>query len=195
MGEGKDHTASTVWQTVVPASLRANIIQAFHTSPRNAHYGDLQTYTQIKEHYTRNAMYSEVREFTKHCEICSRFGLRPDKAKRKYHLQCDTPGEHWVIDMVHLPKSKSGHQWLLTMVDVCSRWGIATPMKDMGHEEVALQVLEEWARVGVHVAPKRVTHDGGNEFKSRFEDMCHVMQKQRHISISDRPEGHGIIER
>ena len=100
-----------------------------------------------------------------------------------------------MIDMVHLPKYKSGHQWLLTMVDVCSRWGIATPMKDMGHEEVALQVLEEWARVGVHVAPKIITHDGGNEFKSRFEDMCHVMQKQRHISISDRPEGHGIIER
>ena len=40
-----------------------------------------------------------------------------------------------------------------------------------------------------------ITHDGGSEFKSRFEDMCHVLQKERHISISDRPEGHGIIER
>ena len=25
--------------------------------------------------------------------------------------------------------------------------------------------------------------------------MCHILQKERHISISDRPEGHGIIER
>ena len=97
--------------------------------------------------------------------------------------------------MVHLPKSKSGHEWLLTRIDVHSRWATARPLKDMGHEEVAHTVMEEWAHLGVHIQPKMITHDGGNEFKSRFEDMCHILQKECHISISDRPEGHGIIER
>ena len=67
-----------------------------------------------------------------------------------------------------------------------------------GHEEVARTVMEEWARVGVHIQPKMITHGGGNEFKSRFEDTCHIivlLQKERHISISDRPEGHSVIER
>ena len=185
-----------MWQTLVPSNMKAQIIQAFHTSTRNAHYGDLKTFTQIREHYTWNGMFSDVREFVQQCEICSRFGARPVKAKRKYHIRSDEPGEHWVINMVHLPKAKSGHQWLLTMIDVCSRWAaIARPMADMGHKEVAQTVMEEWAHVGVHIHPQRVTHDGGNEFKSRFEDMCHVLQKERHVSISDRPEGHGIIER
>ena len=88
------------------------------------------------------------------------------------------------------------------MIDVHSRWAIARPLQDMGHEEVACTVMEEWARVGVHnvILPKIITHDvhdGGNEFNSRFEDMalCHILQKEHHISISDRPEGHSIIER
>ena len=62
--KGKGQTASTVWQTVVPSCLRANTIQEFHTSLRNAYYGDLKTYTQIREHYTWNAMYSKVQECT-----------------------------------------------------------------------------------------------------------------------------------
>ena len=40
-----------------------------------------------------------------------------------------------------------------------------------------------------------MTHDGGGEFKARFEDMCHLLKKERHVSIGDQPEGHGMIER
>ena len=105
--KGKGKAAVTVWQTVVPAKLRANVMQAFHTSGRNLHYGDLKTFTHIREHYILwNAMFKDVRTFVWQCEVCSRFGTRPDKAKRKYHVRNGHPGEHWVVDMVHLPKSK-----------------------------------------------------------------------------------------
>ena len=45
--KGKGKAAITVWQTVGTANLRANLIQAFHTSERNSHYGDLKTFTHI----------------------------------------------------------------------------------------------------------------------------------------------------
>ena len=84
--EGKGKAAVTVWQTVVPTKLRANVIQAFHTSGRNSHYGDLKTFTHIREHYVWNAMFTDVRTFVRQCEVCSRFEARPAKAKRKYHV-------------------------------------------------------------------------------------------------------------
>ena len=92
--KGKGRTAVTVWQTIVPSNMKAQIIQAFHTSTRNAHYGDLKTFTQIREHYIWNGMFSDVQAFVQQCEICSRFGARPAKAKRKYHIRSDEPGEH-----------------------------------------------------------------------------------------------------
>ena len=61
--KGKGKAAVTVWQTVVPAKLRANVIQAFHTSSRNSHYGDLKMFTHIREHYVWNAMSTDVRTF------------------------------------------------------------------------------------------------------------------------------------
>ena len=38
---------------------------------------------------------------------------------------------------------------------------------------------------------------GGGEFKARFQDMYHLLNKERHVYIGDQPEGHihGMIER
>ena len=70
--KGKGKTAVTVWQTIVPSNMKAQIIQAFHTSTRNAHYGDLKTFTQIREHYTWNGMFSDVRASSKNRQHASR---------------------------------------------------------------------------------------------------------------------------
>ena len=112
MREREGKAAVTVWQTVVPAKSWANIIQALHTSGRNSQYGDLKTFTHIQEKHIWNAMFTDVRTFVQQCEVCIRFGACPAKAKRKYHVRNDRyhPGKHWVVDMVHLPKSKSGHE-------------------------------------------------------------------------------------
>ena len=83
-----------------------------------------------------------------------------------------------MIDMVHMPKARSGHEWLFTMVDVCSRWAIARPVTTIKHEEIARIAIEEWGKVGMHIKVKKVTHDGGNEFKKRFEDICHLIQAE-----------------
>ena len=75
---------------------------------------------------------------------------------------------------------------LLTINDVCSRWAIARPVSNIQHQEMARLIMEEWAKVGVHIVPKKVTHDGGGECKARFEDMCHLLKKERHVAINSR---------
>ena len=195
--KGQGRRAETVWQTVVPTALQVQVLRAYHTSARNSHYGALRTFAQMREKFIWGRMFGDTHKFVSECEVCQRFGARPSKEQRKHHLRCDTPGEHWVVDVVHTVRAKSGHEWILTMIDVCSRWAIARPMKkeEFKNEEIARIISEELSKTGVHIVPKRITHDGGSEFKKRFEDTCHVLQRLRHISIGDRPEGYGIIER
>ena len=195
--KGQGRRAETIWQTVAPAALQTQIVRAYHTSTRNAHYGALRTFAQIRERYTWGRLFSDTREFVLQCEICQRHGARPSKQQFQHHLRSNIPGDHWVTDVVHLPKSKAGHEWLLTMIDVCSRWAIARPLRkeEFKNEEIARIMHEELSKTGVHINPRLITHDGGAEFKKRFEDVCHVLQRVRHVSIGDRPEGHGIIER
>ena len=77
--EAKGNKQQTQWQTVVPKSLQPQIIQAYHSSKRNAHYGDLKTFAQLREKYTWGSAFSDVRKFVLQCEICQRFGPRPSK--------------------------------------------------------------------------------------------------------------------
>ena len=68
-------------------------------------------------------------------------------------------------------------------------------MKELNSETTALQILQNWGKVGVGFRPRKITHDGGAEFKSLFEDMCAVLMMHRHVSMHDRPAGHGLVEK
>ena len=159
-GKGRHSRLSVVWQTVAPKSLRPQIIQAYHTSLRNSHYGhgELKTFAQIRESDICPSAFGDVRKSVLQCEQCQRFGARPAKAARQWSIECSTPGEHWMVDVVHMPKPKSGNEWMLTMIDVCSRWAVARPVSNIQHQEMARVIMEEWAKVGVHIVPRKVAH-------------------------------------
>ena len=94
-----------------------------------------------------------------------------------------------------MPEAEDGKKWMLTAVDVCTRWAFVQPMNALDSQEAAQIVLENWGKVVVFFNPRWATHDGGAEFKGIFGDMCAVLKVERHVSLHDRPAGHGIIER
>lgn len=100
-------------------------------------------------------------------------------------------GDWWVMDVVH----HVGDVYILTMIDVCSRWAIATILPELNAITVARAVQAEWGKAGVHFRPRIVSHDGGPEFKKEVEDTMALLVEHRHISTRNRPEGHGLIER
>ena len=55
--------------------------------------------------------------------------------------------------------------------------------------------MQNWRKVGVHVKPTKVTSGGGSEFKGKVNEILTVLQKNHHVSLHDRPAGHGAIER
>ena len=61
--KGKAQHAKTQWQLVVPHHLQAQVIQGYHSSKRNAHYGDLKTFAQLRENFSWNSAFSDVRKF------------------------------------------------------------------------------------------------------------------------------------
>ena len=123
---------------MVPRELQTQTIQAYHASNRNVHYGDLKTFAQLLEKYIWGSAFSDVRKFVLQCEICQQFGPRPSKAQQQWSLHSDVPGEHLVVDIVHMLKAQSAHKWLLIMIEICSRWAIARPISksEFTNEEI-----------------------------------------------------------
>jgi len=198
--KGEGRTAKVVWQVVVPGKFEAQLLEEAHTSGRGSHYGTLRTFAALRDNYYIEGLFMKVQELIKKCEICRRYGNKPPQVKRKFGLRSDIPGECWVIDVLHLTKAKNGYEYVLTMIDVATRWGIAQPIRlkkagSLTAEDSALCVLEQWSKLGTHITPRRVCHDGGSEFKAGFEDMCDLLMESRHVSVARRAYGHGAVER
>ena len=81
------------------------------------------------------------------------------------------------------------------MIDVCSWWAIARPIRNGKSEEVARVANDAWQAAGVHYAVKEVVHDGGPEFKKTFEAMCELLSMEDTVSVASRPMSHGIVEK
>ena len=96
-----------------------------------------------------------------------------------------------------MPPDDEGYKIMLTMVDVCSRWVIATPMQGQAPtaKAVAHHILDQWSKFGPAIQLKRVSHDGGSEMKALFTDVMHLLQVTRSVSAAGKPHGHGIVEK
>ena len=140
-------------------------------------------------------MINDIKKIIRSCEQCNRFGNRAPQVAKEHHLLAEVPGSWWVVDILHMPLSH-GFKYLLTMVDVASRWAIAEPMQTLDSTQAAIAASRQWGKAGVHLRARRLSHDGGSEFKGFFEDMCAAINKiHQHVSMHDRPAGHGIVER
>ncbi len=187
----------TAIKIVVPLSLQSQLIMAVHSSWKVAHAGAAKTLAELQKQYTFTQMRRKTSDIVALCDICGSFGNRPRKNKHDLHLESDVPGEFWVLDVQYMPEDDEGYTLMLTMVDVCSRWSIAVPIRGTAptSERVAQALLEEWSKLGPAINPKRVSTDGGSEFKKVFTDVCHLLRQKRHVSQAGRPQGHGIIEK
>ena len=179
----------------IPSELRTQMILACHNDLKGAHYSHLRTHATLMPHAFWPDMITDIRKIIRTCEQCRRFGNRAQHVAKEHHLTSEVPGSWWVIDILHMPESH-GFKYLLTMVDVCTRWGIAEPMQALDSTQAAIAASRQWGKAGVHFRARRLSHDGGSEFKGFFEDMCAAISKiHQHVSLHDRPAGHGIVER
>ena len=121
----------------LPTSLRAQAMSVCHSDLKSSHYGGLRTYAALQHRAFWPGMYNDTQKFVNHCEQCQRFGNHPAKVRKVHHLTSHTPGDHWVIDVCHMEKADNGCEWMLTMVDVCTRWAIVQPLHELTAEAAA----------------------------------------------------------
>ncbi|GBP54228.1 Retrovirus-related Pol polyprotein from transposon 297 [Eumeta japonica] len=80
------------------------------------------------------------------------------KLKRIFYLPVKLP--------LPLPTTTDDYKYLLTIIDRCTGWPEAFPMKDISADSVAKVILEGWiARYG---CPSKLTSDQGKQFESNL---------------------------
>lgn len=93
-----------------------------------------------------------------------------------------------------LIKSSEGHEYILVIVDSCSRWVESFPLHNQTSGEIARVLHDEiFCRYG---APLSIVSDRGQNFMSHLvRAICELFQVQRHSTSSYHPECNGMVER
>ena len=102
---------------------------------------------------------------------------------------------HVHVDLVGpLPVSAAGHSHLLTVVDRCTRWPEAIPMRSTTAEDCADAFVEHWvARFGV---PHTITTDRGPQFTSAvWKCLCKTIGTRHILTTAYHPQSNGMVER
>ena len=181
-----------VYQIYVPEELRGAVMVSFHGGSRSGHLSPLKTWMRIKERFWWPGMQADVFVMVQECGVCQTRGRRPPKQQIQGHVTSQVPGEVWMLDVLHFPESSTGKKYVLTMIDVATRWAHFAPM-DRVDSFAVVKAIED-RLIGEGVFPRLFITDNGSEFKKAFKEFCELYSVKIRRSVPHHAEGHGMVE-
>ena len=196
-----DVSADDEWtvshQIVVPRTYRSEILNLAHETPMSGHLGINKTYHKILNHFFWPGLKSDVSQHCKSCHTCQMVG-KPNQTIPKACLQpipaFDEPFSRIIIDCVGpLPKTKSGCQYLLTIMCASTRFPEAIPLRNIKTKTIVKALVKFFTFVGL---PRSVQSDQGSNFMSGiFQQVMHELGIKQYKSSAYHPESQGALER
>ena len=184
-------------QIVVPKSYRHEILSIVHESPMSGHLGRNKTYHKIINHFYWPGLKSDVSKYCKTCHTCQMVG-KPNQTIPKAQLQpipaFDEPFSRILIDCVGpLPRTKSGNEYLLTIMCTSTRFPEASPLRNIKTKSIVKALIKFFTFVSL---PKSVQSDQGSNFMSGiFQQVMHELRIKQYRSSAYHPESQGALER
>ena len=196
-----DVSADDEWtvnhQIVVPRAYHSEILNLAHETPMSGHLGVNKTYHKILNHFFWPGLKSDVSQHCKSCHTCQMVG-KPNQIIPKACLQpipaFDEPFSRIIIDCVGpLPKTKSGCQYLLTIMCASTRFPEAIPLRNIKTKTIVKALVKFFTFVGL---PRSVQSDQGSNFMSGiFQQVMHELGIKQYNSSAYHPESQGALER
>ena len=162
-----DEKWRVVQQIIVPSIYRPNILQIAHDHPLSGHLGVRKTMNRIWSHFCWPKLKDDVREYCRRCQVCQVVG-KPNQRIPVAPLipipPIGRPFEKILIDCVGpLPCTKSGKEYLLTVVCQTTRYPEAVPLGSVVTRKVTDELEGFFARCG----PGKLQSDQESSFASR----------------------------
>ena len=170
-------------QLVLPQQCRVKVLSLAHGIPLAGHLGKEKTRKRIMQHFYWPTLYKDVENF---CQCCKQCQKSSNKGVPKAPLVplpiVSTPFEKIAMDIVcPLPRSRSGHRYILVMCDYATRYPEAIPLRSIDAEHIAEELIKVFARVGI---PSEILTDQGSNFTSKLLSELYRLLKIQGVRTS-----------
>ena len=166
----------------------------FHDDPTMVHQSKEAVFELIRERYTWEGMYRDIKEYIRTCWECQKRGT-PRKNNRTRTIQPADIFERWGIDIVGpLLATETGNRYIIVAMDYFSRWSEARAVRKANAESVATFIYEEI--ICRYSTPKIIQSDQGTHFVNETIKLLAEKFRIRHsLSSPYHPQSNGLVER
>lgn len=183
-------------QVVIPASLRAPVLELEHDATLAGHPGESRMYASMRRYYYWVGMAADVVTHVRNCESCARGRVRPLYKRSALRLFPATiPFQDIATDLYGpLPNTAAGHEYVMVITDRFSKLTRAVPMGRVKSIDCASVLLDYW--IAAYGLPDRILSDGGPQFTAKFwSQVCNLLSVEPKITTMSRPQTDGQTER
>ena len=128
-------------QLVIPSELRHIVLRTAHESVLGCHMGTKKTTQRIQVNFWFDGIVGYTHRYCRSCDICQRTIKQGTikKAPMLISKLSDTPFTRISCDLVGpiIPTSQNGYSYILTIIDLATRYPEAIPMKRITTSKVA----------------------------------------------------------
>ena len=184
-------------ELLIPKCHRELILKEAHEGPWGGHLGISKTLNNVRRNFYWPTVKKDVVRHCKSCHVCQVVG-KPNETVPKAPLfpipAVSEPFSEILIDIVGpLPKSSSGMEYILTIMDRTTRYPEAYPMRKIKSTKVLECLTEFFSRYGI---PRVLQSDRGTNFTSRvFANRMKEWGITHVFSSPYHPESQGALER
>ena len=192
-----DEDFRDVHQIVIPKLYRKEIVSLAHEAPLAGHLGINKTQEKLLRYFFWPGLRHDVAEFCRSCHVCQVVGKPNQKippAPFRPIPAFEEPFSRVIVDCVGpLPRTKSGNQYLLTMMCASTRFPEAIPLRTITAKNVSKALVKFFTMVGL---PKCVQSDQGSNFTSKiFRQVMSELGVECKNSSAYHPQSQGALER
>ncbi|GFO14504.1 gypsy retrotransposon integrase-like protein 1 [Plakobranchus ocellatus] len=160
------------------------------------HAGFRKTLATIKSEFSWPGLSTDTLTFVRSCHICQvKAPIGRDKPAPFQTIPIiSEPFSRLVIDLVGpLPVSSNRYEYILTVVDVATRFADAVPLRSITAKNVGENLFSIFTRLGF---PKQVQSDQSTQFMSQlFRELSILSGFEHKISTAFHPETNAYVER
>ena len=192
-----DEEWKTHHQIVTPHIYRQEILRLAHDNAMSGHLGVTKTYQRILKYFFWPGLMKDVKRHCRSCHVCQMIG-KPNQKIPKAHLKpipaFEEPFSRVLVDCVGpLPKTRSGNEFLLTIMCAATRFPEAFPLRRITAQAIIKVLIKFFTFVGL---PKTIQSDQGSNFTSRiFKQVMNELNIKHIKSSAYHPESQGCLER
>lgn len=171
---------------------RQQLLEQAHAA---GHFGGEHVFTHVWQMgYYWPTLRAECAELVGACEQCLRYNIGKKSFHPQHSIHAEFPFDHIAIDNFHMSMtSPRGHNYVLVVVDVATRFVLLYPLQD---EKAATIAQRLWECVCTFGVPKVIQSDNGTGFVNQVVgSLLQLVGSDHRLVAPYNPRANGAAER